>query len=224
MGLTCGVQVIIEDRLHNASQRIACPMSQAAHARRSLCPIGQALDLVGDRWTLLIVRDLMFRSFREFGEFLRAGEGISTNILTDRLRRLASAGFVVQSDHPSDRKKFVYRLTEKGVDLAPILVALTLWGAKHFPDHAAPPDILELMRTDPECLIGELRARLLAEQVPSAPAGDRVEKPDAPNGRFVGSHADRPQTVKQRRTGSPPRRPRPERPRSFARSTSKASR
>lgn len=165
----------------------------------------------------------MFRGFGEFGEFLRAGEGISTNILTDRLRRLASSGLVVQSDHPSDRKKFVYRLTKKGVDLAPILVALTLWGAKYFPDHVAPPDVLRLMRTDPKRLIGELRARLLAEPNPSAQASDLAEKADAPDQRFVGSHADRTHTVKQRRTGSPNHRSQPKIPRSPKRSASGTS-
>lgn len=143
----------------------------------------------------------MFRDFREFGEFLRAGEGISTNILTDRLRRLASAGLVVQSDHPSDRKKFVYQLTEKGVELAPILVELTLWGAKHFPDHAAPPDILELMRTDPQRLIGNLQTRLLPEKAPSFRGSSFVDKAAAPDHLRRGSQADRRRTTKRRRTG-----------------------
>lgn len=208
MGLTCGVQVIIGDRLHNASQSIASPVNQPSHARRSRCPIGQALDLVGDRWTLLIVRDLMFRGLREFGEFLRAGERISTNILTDRLRRLVAAGLLVQSDHPSDRKKFVYRLTEKGVDLAPILVELTLWGAKHFRDHAAPRDILGLMRADPERLIGELRARLLAELVPGTHASGLTRQANAPQKPLLGPQEDLGRTTKPRRTGSQTGRPR----------------
>ncbi|MBL9138675.1 MAG: helix-turn-helix transcriptional regulator [Verrucomicrobiales bacterium] len=177
-------------------------MHRPTHVRRSGCPIGLALDLVGDRWTLLIVRDLMFRGFHEFGEFLRAGEGISTNILTDRLRRLTSIGLVVQSDHPSDGKKFVYRLTEKGVDLAPILVELTLWGAKHFPDHIAPPDILRLMRTAPERLIGELRARLLAEQAPSTQVGEIPKKANAPDQLSKGAQAVRRPSVKRLRKGS----------------------
>lgn len=185
------MQVMIEGSLQNASKSASCLVPRPTHGRRSNCPIGLALDLVGDRWTLLIIRDLMFRGFREFGEFLRAGEGISTNILTDRLRRLTSVGLVVQSDHPSDGKKFVYRLTEKGVDLAPILVELTLWGAKHFPEHFAPPDILKLMRTAPERLIGELRARLLAEGAPSIQAADSFKEDDAPDHPLRGTHTRR---------------------------------
>ncbi|MCC7375010.1 MAG: helix-turn-helix transcriptional regulator [Verrucomicrobiales bacterium] len=176
-------------------------MLRSDHARRSNCPIGLALDLVGDRWTLLIVRDLMFRGFREFGEFLRAGEGISTNILTDRLRRLTSVGLVVQSDHPTDRKKFVYRLTETGVDLAPVLIELTLWGARHFRDYAAPPDILELMRTHPDRLISELRSRLLADQIPGVQAKGPSGKAGSLNERSPGSQSEGRRITRRRRRG-----------------------
>jgi DNA-binding HxlR family transcriptional regulator len=131
--------------------------------RRSDCPIVNALDLLGDRWTLVIVRDLMFRGFREFGQFLAAGEGISTNILTERLERLQCAGLVVRADHPGDGKKYLYRLTEKGVDLAPLLIELVLWGAKHVPDTAAPPAVLHEMRTHREKFIAGVRAALLKE-------------------------------------------------------------
>ena len=141
----------------------------------------------------------MFRGFREFGEFLRAGEGISTNILTDRLRRLTSTGLVVQSDHPSDGKKFVYRLSEKGVDLAPILIELTLWGAKHFPDHLVPPEILGRMRTAPERFLGELRAGLLAELAPEGRAADSNKRDAALEHRIRRSQAVRRRTAKRLR-------------------------
>ncbi len=132
-------------------------------SRRSDCPIANALDVLGDRWSLLIVRDLVFRGFREFGQFLGADEGISTNILTERLERLQCAGILVRSDHPADGKKYVYRLTEKGVDLVPLLIQLVLWGAKYTPDHAAPAQVLREMRANPEKLIAGLRAALLKE-------------------------------------------------------------
>lgn len=131
--------------------------------RRSDCPIANALDLLGDRWSLLIVRDLVFRGFREFGQFLAGGEGISTNVLAERLERLQCAGILVRSDHPVDGKKYVYRLTEKGIDLIPVLVQLVLWGAKYTPDHAAPADVLKQMRTDPARMIAGLRIALLKE-------------------------------------------------------------
>lgn len=131
--------------------------------RRSDCPITNALDVLGDRWSLLIVRDQAFKGFREFGQFLGAGEGISTNILTERLERLQCAGIIVRSDHPLDGKKYVYRLTEKGVDLIPLLIQLVLWGAKYTPDHAAPAQVLREMRTKPEKMIAGLRTALLKE-------------------------------------------------------------
>ncbi len=131
--------------------------------RRSDCPIANALDLLGDRWSLLIVRDLVFRGFREFGQFLTGGEGISTNILAERLERLQCAGIIVRSDHPVDGKKYVYRLTEKGIDLIPVLIQLVLWGAKYTPEHAAPADVLKQMRSDPERMIAGLRGALFKE-------------------------------------------------------------
>jgi len=131
--------------------------------RRSACPIANALDLLGDRWSLLVVRDLVVRGFREFGQFLAGGEGISTNILTERLGRLQCAGILVRSDHPLDGKKYVYRLTEKGIDLIPVLLQLVLWGAKYTPEHAAPADVLKQMRSAPERMIAGLRGALLKE-------------------------------------------------------------
>ena len=136
---------------------------RAVASRRSDCPIANALDLLGDRWSLLVVRDLVFRGFREFGQFLAGGEGISTNILTERLERLQCAGLIVRSDHPEDGKKYVYRLSEKGIDLIPVLIQLTLWGAKYTPNHAAPAEILGEMRTNPDRLIAGLRTALLKE-------------------------------------------------------------
>jgi DNA-binding HxlR family transcriptional regulator len=141
----------------------AAPVSRKPDCRRSSCPIANALDVLGDRWTLVIVRDLVFRGFREFGQFLAAGEGISTNILAERLERLQCAGILVRSDHPEDGKKYVYRLTEKGIDLIPLLIQLVLWGAKYTPNHAAPAEVLKQMRADPDKMIAGLRAALLKE-------------------------------------------------------------
>lgn len=131
--------------------------------RRSDCPIAGALDLLGDRWSLVIVRDLMFRGFREYGQFLGAGEGISTNILAERLDRLMCAGVIVRAEHPSNGKKYVYRLTEKGVDLAPLMIEFALWGAKYVPDNAAPPEVVHQMKTAREKTIRQLRESLLGE-------------------------------------------------------------
>lgn len=110
---------------------------RSSAVRRSGCPISIALELVGDPWSLLVVRDLMFKGLRTFNEFQRAGEGIASNILSDRLARLERAGIVTKRSDTLDARRFVYRLTAKGIDLAPVLLELVLWSAKH--EHTEAP-------------------------------------------------------------------------------------
>jgi DNA-binding HxlR family transcriptional regulator len=146
------------------SERPAVPNSKKpSKERRSDCPIAGALDILGDRWSLVIVRDIVFRGFREYGHFLEAGEGISTNILAERLERLTCAGILVRAEHPTNGKKYVYRLTEKGVDLVPTLIELALWGSRYVPDNVAPPEVVHQMRTGREKMIRQLRDALLTE-------------------------------------------------------------
>lgn len=99
--------------------------------RRSGCPISIALEIFGDSWSLLIVRDLMFKNLHTFNEFLGAGEGIASNILTDRLTKLEAAGIVRKSPDEADARRFRYQLTEKGIDLAPALIEIVLWSARY---------------------------------------------------------------------------------------------
>ncbi len=99
--------------------------------RRSGCPVSISLETIGDRWSLLIIRDLMVRGFRTFKEFQGAGEGIASNILADRLHRLEAAGIVTSAAAKADGRKVEYRLTEKGIDLAPVLLELLIWGSRH---------------------------------------------------------------------------------------------
>jgi DNA-binding HxlR family transcriptional regulator len=93
--------------------------------------VSTGLEIFGDRWSLLIVRDLMVGGLRTFKEFQGAGEGIASNILADRLRKLELAGILIPEMEESDRRKVNYRLTEKGIDLAPALLELLIWGARH---------------------------------------------------------------------------------------------
>ena len=123
--------------------------------RRSDCPVHFALEVVGDPWTLLIVRDLMFKRRTTYTDFLRAEEGIATNILANRLARLETSG--VASRDPATGR---YRLTESGVDLMPILLEMMVWSAAHDPKTAASPAFIERIRTDREALITELRRSL----------------------------------------------------------------
>jgi DNA-binding HxlR family transcriptional regulator len=113
--------------------------------RRSGCPISISLEIFGDRWSLLVVRDLMFKGLRTFREFAEAGEGVATNILADRLARLEAAGIIVSAADPHDRRRIVYRLTRKGMELAPVLVEMVLWAARH-EETEAPAATLRSMR------------------------------------------------------------------------------
>lgn len=131
--------------------------------RRSPCPIAATLDLLGDRWTLLVVRDLMFRGFREYGEFLNGGENIATNVLAERLKRLQVAGVVTRTANPRDLKRGIYRLTEKGIDLMPIVVEMMAWGLRHCKGSFAPPDVVDALARDREDFLAAARRRLLAE-------------------------------------------------------------
>jgi DNA-binding HxlR family transcriptional regulator len=99
--------------------------------RRSGCPVSIALERFGDRWSLLIIRDLMIRGFHTFKDFLESGEGIASNILAERLKRLESAGIIESEAEESDARRRNYRLTEKGIDLAPVILELLFWSGRH---------------------------------------------------------------------------------------------
>lgn len=126
--------------------------------RRSGCPVSIALEIFGDRWSLLIVRDLMVRGFRNFKDFQESGEGIATNILADRLRKLADAGILANSPDPEDARRVQYRLTQKGIDLAPVVLEMLVWGAKH-EETGAPCAVIAHMAQDRESLLAEVRLR-----------------------------------------------------------------
>jgi DNA-binding HxlR family transcriptional regulator len=113
-----------------------------AWRRRSNCPISFALDIFGDRWSLLIIRDMMFGRKTTYGEFLESDEKISTNILADRLHRLEAAGIIRKESNVKDRRKIEYRLTEKGLRLEPVLQAMALWSAAHNRDTPVPKKYL----------------------------------------------------------------------------------
>ncbi len=126
--------------------------------RRSGCPVSISLEILGDRWSLLIIRDLMVRGFRTFREFLHSGEGIATNILADRLRKLQEAGIVIAETAEADGRRINYRLTEKGIDLAPVLLELLIWGTRH-EDTGAPCALIDNMARSREKTLAEVRRR-----------------------------------------------------------------
>ncbi len=112
-----------------------------------MCPIANTLDLLGDRWTLLVVRDLLFFDKHRFGDFASSLEGIPTNILADRLRRLEDAGVVVKVPYSAHPQRFEYHLTPKGADLLPVLLAMAEWAGRHVPGVGkATPEMIERVR------------------------------------------------------------------------------
>jgi DNA-binding HxlR family transcriptional regulator len=119
--------------------------------QRSGCPINLTLETLGDRWSLIVIRDIMFGNRRHFRVLLNESEeGIASNILADRLKRLTAAGLVAKTDDPSHKQKSIYSLTEKAIQLVPLLVQMGAWGRRHLP-------------TTPELAI---RAQLLEEGGP----------------------------------------------------------
>jgi DNA-binding HxlR family transcriptional regulator len=147
------------------------------------------LEIFGDRWSLLIVRDLMVRSYHSFKEFQESGESIATNILTDRLRKLEAAGIVEAEVAATDARRVNYRLTQKGIDLAPVLLELLIWGARH-QNTGAPCAVIDKMEKNREWALSEVRRRWRErDPVPFLPpfgATDRKsKKPNEPGAKHV---------------------------------------
>jgi DNA-binding HxlR family transcriptional regulator len=125
---------------------------------RSGCPVSVALERFGDRWSLLIVRDLMVRGLHTFREFQASGEGIASNVLADRLQKLEAAGIVTAETEDSDRRQVNYRLTAKGIDLAPMLLELFVWSARHERTEI-PCEWIGMMENRREEVLAETRRR-----------------------------------------------------------------
>ncbi len=125
---------------------------------RSGCPVSMSLEQFGDRWSLLIIRDMMVRGYQTFKQFQESGEGISSNILSDRLRTLEAAGIVMPEPDENDARRVNYRLTQKGIDLAPVMLELLIWGAK-YEATAAPCALIAQMENSREQVIAETQRR-----------------------------------------------------------------
>jgi DNA-binding HxlR family transcriptional regulator len=116
--------------------------------QRSDCPISSALDIFGDKWSLLVMRDLLFRNKLHYRDFLASEEGIATNILADRLARLEQAGLIEKTGDDRRSGKQAYSATAKGADLIPLLLQMMLWSAEHNPQTAAPDTLITELKTD----------------------------------------------------------------------------
>ena len=133
-----------------------------ATGKRSDCPIGCSLDVWGDKWTLLIIRDLMESNGRTYGELLKSPEGIATNILAARLQALEENQLIVKLEHPDSKAKVLYKLTPKGVDLLPIMIEINVWAEKYFIIPEERKAILEAVKKDREGFINKMTKALLA--------------------------------------------------------------
>jgi DNA-binding HxlR family transcriptional regulator len=128
---------------------------------RSDCPISGSLDMWGDKWSLLIIRDLMFFHKNTYGDFLKSDEKISTNILAARLLALEEAGIVEKLDHPDSKAKVWYQLTPKGVDLLPLIVEISLWAEKYSIIPKELQLMLDAVKKDKERTLSEKKLELL---------------------------------------------------------------
>ena len=134
------------------------PRKKASPKWRSGCPLNASVEVFGDRWSLLIIRDMMLRGFRSYKQFLTSYERIASNILADRLRKLIAHGIITTKPDPSDGRKLIYQLTPKGIDLAPVLTELVLWAAEH--EETKNPELVRLMKADKAKFIAGIRKRL----------------------------------------------------------------
>ena len=130
--------------------------------RRSECPIAFGLDFFGDKWSLLIVRDIAMYGRHYYGEFEGAGEGIATNILASRLKKLTQDGIIEKIRDPKHGSKRIYRLTEKGIDLLPVIVEIIIWSAKHDPESPVSKAYVRRATRDRESLLDEMRSNAAA--------------------------------------------------------------
>jgi DNA-binding HxlR family transcriptional regulator len=131
---------------------------------RSGCPLNASVEILGDRWSLLIIRDMMLRGFRSYTQFLESYEHIATNILADRLKKLESYGIIATQQDPLDGRKLIYTLTEKGMDLAPVLTEMVLWTAAH--EEHQNPELIRQIKKDKQKFLAQVRQQWLENSSP----------------------------------------------------------
>jgi len=135
-------------------------MKEGSFKFKSHCPINYAQESFGDRWSLLIIRDLMFKGKKYYGDFLNSDEKISTNILANRLEKLEAMKLIVKTPDKDNRSKNIYTLTQKGVDLMPMLLEMIIWSAKYDTKTEAPRKFINRLEKNRESLMNELLTNL----------------------------------------------------------------
>jgi DNA-binding HxlR family transcriptional regulator len=140
------------------------PRSRPRTKPRSRCPLNVSVEILGDRWSLLIIRDMMLRGFRSYTQFLDSYEGIATNILAHRLKQLEGYGIIARQQDPLDGRKHIYTLTEKGMDLAPVLTEMVLWTAAH--EEHQNPELIRQIKKDKQKFLAGVRQSWLENSSP----------------------------------------------------------
>jgi DNA-binding HxlR family transcriptional regulator len=141
------------------------PAKKSAYKRRSGCPLNASVEMLGDRWSLLIIRDMMLLGYRTFKEFLNSHERIASNILADRLLRLENYGIIASARDPCDGRKQIYSLTPKGLGLAPVLTEMVLWAAAY--EDTGNQALVRLIRKDKDGFLAQVRKRFLKRSSPA---------------------------------------------------------
>lgn len=131
--------------------------------RKSYCPIHFGLELFGDKWTLLIIRDIMFKGKHYYGDFASSEEKIATNLLADRLTMLERVGIIARFKDKNHKQKIIYKLTLKGIDLLPILVEIIMWSAKYDNESAVEKGFVRSYKKDREGLLQQITTQMVAE-------------------------------------------------------------
>lgn len=137
-----------------------------ASEKRSDCPISSSLDIFGDKWSLLIVRDLMLHKTRTYGDFTKSAEKIATNILANRLQVLEDNGIIIKSPYPDNKVKGLYKLSQKGVDLIPAVIEIALWGGKYLSNFIEDSPFLKEVKKN--------KTKFLKNMMDKLPADDEV--------------------------------------------------
>jgi DNA-binding HxlR family transcriptional regulator len=125
-------------------------------SRQSGCPVAFTLDNFGDKWSIVVVRDMLLNGKKYYSEFLESPEGIASNILAERLKRLEEASVITKNSDPRNQKKYLYELTQKGVDLLPLVLEAVIWGSKYVPENTTPKEFLRRLKEERDLVIQEI--------------------------------------------------------------------
>lgn len=123
---------------------------------RSRCPISMILDLIGDKWTMLVIRDIALFQKHTFNEFLKSDERIASNILSDRIGKLEQLGIIIKKQHPDSKAKIYYGLTMKGIELIPIIFEMAIWSEKHLNIHQDAIPLVQEIKKDKMSVLREI--------------------------------------------------------------------